>query len=1473
MNVEETQTQGHQEPEGNKAKIDQHSTPEKLVWWMSSEGEYEQGRIIAENEAEAEIAIGEKRLSVKQEYLHKANPSKFDLVDNMSHLSYLNEPSILHNLRQRYLAEMQYTYSGLFLVAINPYKDIPIYTKEYIERYSCVYKREDAPPHIYAVASEAYHLMRNTKTPQTILITGESGAGKTENTKHAIAFLTKVSGDLSHGASVLEERLLSTNPLLEAFGNAQTGRNDNSSRFGKFIKIEFGVNGQIVGALVERYLLESSRVTNQANGERNYHVFYALTKEADESLLESLRLQKNRSYRIVSETNGKNITMESIYSSMEVLGFSEKDKEKIFKILAAVIHLGEIKFTSIGKKVDVENDSAEALDNVAFLLGVESAALKETLLYPKIQAGREIVVHGRSPEEANTTVFSLCKVLYERLFDWIVSLVNTSLKPKEQAQSYIGVLDIAGFEILEKNGFEQLCINYTNEKLQQFFNHRMFILEQDIYMKEGLEWNMIDFGLDLQPTIDLLETAGTGIFSILDEECVVPGGSDARLLDKISKIWGRHKKFSIPKVRGGFSVEHYAGKVKYNENGWILKNKDPLDEDIASLLLGSKGPLPMPSIKSGLAATRFRTVAQGHKEQLAGLLKMLYTTNPHFVRCILSNRQKKSNCFEVPRVLHQLRCNGVLEGVRISRQGFPTRVEFREFVQRYALLSRAGKEQIPSGEKGALALLNELGVPPSLFRLGKTKLFLRQGVLADLEEHRNAKISGLIFELQRRLRVLLSNNIGKLKKERDDSVALLQKNVKIYASVRNWSWWKLCMKVRPLLEVRKAEDDIKDREIKIARQSAEIQELHEKISSLETEYAQALQEAQKSLIQSEKAKTLAEIEKAEAETAAEEIKTELTSAQKASNKYYTQVNEMKQIIETLEIKIEQARKDAASEVTKKLLAELSELKALYAEAVEKNKILQKSSIDAHNKVSVVEQERSLVVQERDAAQEKNKKLSAEIEELQNEVKVTESLRYKGEISLRRNQEEIERLNSLLSFEKEKLQKVNEAFERAAVQERAPVAPIVKDNKEDLIRLQKELDHEKERAAVRQKEYEDLKKEYIDLVDKKLQSIVMERQQIDSEAKKHQQALANQQLKTQKAEEFADELRSRVIAAEKQNAEENQRNQTLLREIAEKKAKEIEVTQELFETKRKASELLEQLEAEKRASESENDKRIKLYNAVVSEIKASVLSVEELRKIVQDLSDNLFASMKVIALYKGEIRTLSEELIRCEEEKAKALQRLGRALSNAKEYEMSLELATSQIQALAQEKEHLLEETETELNEQRDKYEHAETLWQNERKELKSKNRDLEKEIKEKERTNASLIRIQQEKEHLHKQLQETREEIQKAIEEKETLCGNLMKKIQETALQISREKAESEKHRREMQVAKESVLRLENALKDARNKESMKISEIRSLEEIIACMQGREKDLSLEIRKLSLQISASKLVEKSFPNQTLEISK
>ncbi|KAI5189022.1 myosin heavy chain 9/10/11/14 [Nematocida sp. AWRm77] len=1472
-----------------------HSPGERLVWVYDPALGYRLGKTLNEKENKVQVEV-EGAVSVHtKDAVHKANPDRFDLVENMEHLSHLNEPSILHNLHQRYLADMQYTYSGLFLVAVNPYKSLPIYTKEFVGKYAEVQKREEAPPHIYAVATEAYHLMRNTRVPQTILITGESGAGKTENTKYAIGFLTKISGNLEQGTGLLEERLMWANPLLEAFGNAQTERNNNSSRFGKFIRIDFGERGEITGGSVERYLLEASRVTKQSPGERNYHIFYALTKDTDEAFLSTLFLEKGKEYRLVppGDAGAPIVSFASVISAMAILGIPEEERAKIFGVLGSVVHLGEVVFAEKGGKVFLDDRGVHGLECASRLLGVESGEFLDTLLCPRLRAGHDMVVHGRTAAEANFTVTSLCKVLYERVFDWVVSLVNASLQSKTKAASYIGVLDIAGFEILERNGFEQLCINYTNEKLQQFFNHRMFVLEQEVYMKEGLEWSMIDFGLDLQPTIDLLEQKDTGLFSLLDEECVVPGGSDARLLGKVAKEWGRHEKFAAPKLGSGFSIRHYAGEVVYNEPGWIVKNKDPLDEAIASFVLGPHGRVPECKSTHKMF-TRFRTVAQRHKQQLADLLGLLYTTNPHFVRCILPNTEKKASVFDSSKVLSQLRCNGVLEGVRISRQGFPTRVPFPEFVGRYAMLAARTKEKgkekrsvgegmsvcegkdesvkesvravIPPTKKGVVALLEDLHIPGSLFRLGKTLLFLRQGVLADLEELRTAKMSLLVYTLQKRFRVLLENNRERLQKEKEEAVAVVQKNLKIFAEVRNWSWWKLCMKVRPLLEVRKAEDEIKKRDRAIETQKRDVALLEERLKALQSEYDTATREIQKALSQTEQQKSELEIEKSAMQRESTEMKKELCSVQKASARSLQTIDALKQEVASLKEAVQKAKEEAASESNAKLLSQISKLAEQVSSLEKTNQGLQKSLAEETAKHEMAEHEKGIFAQEKAWAEEKHRASVLEIEELQSKIQTAEAFRYKAEVSAENLKGETERLGSSLKFEREKYTKLEEAFKRASAPLPAPViqAPAV-DNTEEIAKLKEALLLEKDQARERKKELEDLKKQYLMMVDKKLGEIVSAREKMNADAIKNQQALADIQIRyTKEKEEKEAALFSRDEAMRQKHAEAEKRK-AAEEKLALRQSAEAEAQHTISMQSAQIDLLQSKLNTMHCISETAVERRTQTENELIERVLEGLKSVEEATVSVENVSKKLVSSSAVIALYQQEIEKLVGENLLLEQDRRQFEVSLQRVSIEASEYKESASWHAEKFFCLEKERTRVFAEMEHELAEQRSAFDEEEQVWHTQKKDLEREKRQLLKELKEKSREVQALKAFQEECRLLQAQIARLKEEEAKQTEELVLAKEQEQSKARALSSALAKEKEKAEHSAREALHYKSALSRAKEALSQTHAEKSELSSLLAAHEKALVQARITEKELALEMSKLHFDMSVIRCMGPSVP--------
>ncbi|KAL8907312.1 MAG: hypothetical protein Q9207_001489 [Kuettlingeria erythrocarpa] len=793
----------------------------------------------------------------------KVNPGKFDKADDMAELTHLNEASVVHNLYTRYQADLIYTYSGLFLVTVNPYCPLPIYTKDVMNMYRGR-TREDTKPHIYAMADCAFRNLVDEGENQSILVTGESGAGKTENTKKVIQYLAAVATSESPVArsgnrafSNLSQQILRANPILEAFGNAQTVRNNNSSRFGKFIRIEFTRAGQIAGAFIDWYLLEKSRVVRINSSERNYHVFYQMLKGADSRMKEEFLIAglsiddfsytKDGNGRIAGVSDAEE--WNSLIEAFHVMGFSDKEQRAVLRTVAAVLLLGNITIMKESLRGDQASLTPEAhgqAEKVCHLLGVPLKSFIQGLLHPKVKAGREWVEKVQTPEQVRSSIDALSKGIYERGFGDLVTRINRQLDRNGMGMDdshFIGVLDIAGFEIFQENGFEQLCINYTNEKLQQFFNHHMFVLEQEEYAREQIEWKFIDFGKDLQPTIDLIELPNPiGIFSCLDEDSVMPKATDKSFTEKMHSLWERKTpKYKPSRLAQGFILTHYAAEVEYSTDGWLEKNKDPLNDNVTRLLATSTdshvaglfADCVDPDDNNGGARSRvkkglFRTVAQRHKEQLSSLMNQLHSTHPHFVRCILPNHKKRPKQFSAPLVLDQLRCNGVLEGIRIARTGFPNRLPFSEFRQRYEVLCRKMPKAALEGQSAAQIILEKLDLDRSLYRVGLTKVFFRAGVLAELEERRDTLIRDIVAKFQSVSRGFTQRRIAQKRLYRAEAARIIYHNIQAYASLRCDPWWEIFVRIKPLLgatrtagEVRKREEVIQQLEKKMQRESEE----------------------------------------------------------------------------------------------------------------------------------------------------------------------------------------------------------------------------------------------------------------------------------------------------------------------------------------------------------------------------------------------------------------------------------------------------------------------------------------------------------------------------------------------------------------------------------------------------------------------------------------------------------------------------
>lgn len=967
----------------------------KLVWVPSEKSGFEAASLKEEvgDEAIVELAENGKKVKVNKDDIQKMNPPKFSKVEDMAELTCLNEASVLHNLKERYYSGLIYTYSGLFCVVINPYKNLPIYSEEIVEMYKGK-KRHEMPPHIYAITDTAYRSMMQDREDQSILCTGESGAGKTENTKKVIQYLAHVAS--SHKSKKdqgeLERQLLQANPILEAFGNAKTVKNDNSSRFGKFIRINFDVNGYIVGANIETYLLEKSRAIRQAKEERTFHIFYYLLSGAGEHLKTDLLLEPYNKYRFLSNGHvtipgqqDKDMFQETM-EAMRIMGIPDEEQIGLLKVISGVLQLGNIVF-----KKERNTDQASMPDNtaaqkVSHLLGINVTDFTRGILTPRIKVGRDYVQKAQTKEQADFAIEALAKATYERMFRWLVMRINKALdKTKRQGASFIGILDIAGFEIFELNSFEQLCINYTNEKLQQLFNHTMFILEQEEYQREGIEWNFIDFGLDLQPCIDLIEKpAGPpGILALLDEECWFPKATDKSFVEKVVQEQGTHPKFQKPKQlkdKADFCIIHYAGKVDYKADEWLMKNMDPLNDNIATLLHQSSDKFVSELWKdvdrivgldqvAGMSETAlpgafktrkgmFRTVGQLYKEQLAKLMATLRNTNPNFVRCIIPNHEKKAGKLDPHLVLDQLRCNGVLEGIRICRQGFPNRVVFQEFRQRYEILTpNAIPKGFMDGKQACVLMIKALELDSNLYRIGQSKVFFRAGVLAHLEEERDLKITDVIIGFQACCRGYLARKAFAKRQQQLTAMKVLQRNCAAYLKLRNWQWWRLFTKVKPLLQVSRQEEEMMAKEEELIKVKEKQLAAENRLSEMETFQAQLMAEKMQ----------LQEQLQAEAELCAEaeEIRARLTAKKQ----------ELEEICHDLEARVEEEeeRCQHLQAEKKKMQQNIQELEEQLEEEESARQKLQLEKVTTEAKLKKLEED-VIVLEDQNLKLAKEKKL-------------------------------------------------------------------------------------------------------------------------------------------------------------------------------------------------------------------------------------------------------------------------------------------------------------------------------------------------------------------------------------------------------------------------------------------------------------------------------------------------------------------
>ncbi|KAI4340198.1 hypothetical protein MLD38_025060 [Melastoma candidum] len=730
-------------------------TPENLipgshVWVQDPELAWIDGQVQEIRGDEADILLtrtGEKVVSELCKLFPKDEDAPEEGLDDMTKLSYFHEPGVLHNLATRFTLNKIYTYTGNILIAINPFQRL-----DYLDDLATMEKYKglnigELSPHVFAIADGAYRAMIEDRRNNSILVSGESGAGKTETTKMIMRYLAFLGGHANAERSI-EQQVLESNPVLEAFGNAKTVRNNNSSRFGKFMEIQFDNHGRISGAAIRTYLLERSRVCQISDPERNYHCFYHLCAAPTEEK-ERYKLGDPSSFHYLNQSNCYKLDNTDDHQeylatrkAMSVVGITEEEQDSIFRIIAAILHLGNIEFTS----QDDANESAEVkageskhhLETTTELLMCDREMLEDVLCRRLMITPEETIKKSLDPEGAAINRDGLAKTIYSRLFDWLVAKINVTIGQDPSSQFFIGVLDIYGFESFQNNSFEQFCINYTNEKLQQHFNHNIFKTEQEDYKKEDIDWSYVEF-IDNQDVLELIEKKPGGIIALLDEACMFPKSTHETFSEKLFQSFKSHKRFFKPKkTRSDFTIVHYAGEVQYQSELFIDKNKDYIVPEHQELLSSSRcsflAALFPPISEEAMKSSKFSSIGSRFKQQVQQLMEILNSTEPHYIRCIKPNDELRPHLFENVNVLQQLRSGGVLEAIQIKCAGYPTRKTFFEFLKRFAILAPEVLYKVSDEREATKRILEKLVLEG--YQIGKTKVFLRAGHMAELDSLR-----------------------------------------------------------------------------------------------------------------------------------------------------------------------------------------------------------------------------------------------------------------------------------------------------------------------------------------------------------------------------------------------------------------------------------------------------------------------------------------------------------------------------------------------------------------------------------------------------------------------------------------------------------------------------------------------------------------------------------------------------------------
>jgi len=699
-----------------------------LIWFYIDE-DWKKGELLSKKENLYYVRSEDSNeLEVKE--IQTRNDNEIDNCDNLINLPHLNEASVLNGLSLRYNEDNIYTKTGEIIIAVNPYKETDLYSENNMKMYR--ERKENLAPHIYETAIKAYDSIKNNNRNQSILISGESGAGKTQSTKILMEYLSRVSSCDSD----IARKIVSCNPILEAFGNAKTLRNNNSSRFGKFINLQFNKNNELIGANIETYLLEKIRVVNQNDGENNFHIFYQLIKDLDENDRRKYMIKDINYYDCLNKKENYEVDtyhdLKYTMDSFRYIGFKEDIIDNLFSIISSILLLRNVKFKS-------ENSN---IKNISKLLKVEEKYINQALYIKKLNVNNEKYEIENTETEFNEVRDSLCMKMYEKIFNIVVKKINNVLN--SESDKFIGILDIFGFETFFENYFEQLCINYTNESLQYQFNQYIFKKEQELYSKENIKWNKVDFK-DNSECINLIE-GNTGIFKLLDEECMMPKGNENNLLSKIIKCNRENENFGYSNLyrNSYFDINHYAGNVKYNILNFVKKNTDYTNNDINDFI--SKIDFFGENRDKSSSRIKMISVTSQFKSELKKLIMKIDSTDIHYIRCIKPNDKDMENNFDRKKIIRQLRYCGIIEAIRISRAGYPFRLNKESLLKKYWMICEEREKNMKNIIKN---------VKCSDYQEGNTMIFFKQSGYNELENMRLNTLGKKTVLIQKEVRMFI----------------------------------------------------------------------------------------------------------------------------------------------------------------------------------------------------------------------------------------------------------------------------------------------------------------------------------------------------------------------------------------------------------------------------------------------------------------------------------------------------------------------------------------------------------------------------------------------------------------------------------------------------------------------------------------------------------------------------------------------